>query len=177
MNANKGPDSGHRWPSALFSGALFLLPLPVLAQADSATEMTLEGQVLNNLHEANLMEIAAGRLAVAHGGSAAVKQFGMELVKAHGLADEQIVAMASKMNVILPSTGAPEESLKPLAALNGGAFDRAFLKMMVEDHDKAISLVQSAQLRVSNAPLAAFLKKLLPILQSHRATAVALSKS
>jgi hypothetical protein len=29
---------------------------------------------------------------------------------------------------------------------------------------------------VSNAPLAAFLKKLLPILQSHRATAMALSK-
>jgi putative membrane protein len=164
------------WISGLLLGALSLSSLPAAAQTDSATEMTLEGQVLNNLHEANLMEIAAGRLAVTHGGSAAVRQFGMDLVKDHTTADEQVAAMASSMNVILPSTAAPDESLKSLAGLDGKAFDKAFLKMMVEDHDKAISLVQNAQLRVSNVQLSAFLKKLLPILQSHRATAIALTK-
>lgn len=158
--------------------ALLLVPLSVMAEAGSATDMTFDGQLLNTLHESNLMEMAAGRLATVRGTSAGVRQFGADLVADHGLADEQVIALAAKMNVILPSTAAPQEDgLKQLASLSGDAFDRAFLKMMVDDHAKAISLVQGAQSRVVNAPLTAFLRKLLPTLESHRDTALALTKS
>jgi len=161
----------------LSSLALLLVPFSVLAQADSATEMTFEGGVLNTVHEINLHLIAAGRLATARGSSVAIQQFGAELVADHGLADEQVVALAARTNVILPSTAAPQgDSLQQLSILSGEAFDRAFLKMMVEDNDKAIAMVQAAQPRVSSAPLTAFLRKLLPTLQKHRDTAMALSK-
>jgi len=140
--------------------------------------MTFEGQLLNTLHEANLMEIAAGRLALTRGTSAAIKQYGAELVRDHSLADDQVAALAAKMNVPLPSTAAPEDDgLKQLSALSGPAFDRAFLKMMVDDHSKAISLVRSAQPRVSSAPLTALLSKLLPTLETHLDRALALSRA
>jgi putative membrane protein len=162
----------------LSSLALVLVPLCVLAEPDSATEMTFEGGVLNTVHESNLRFIAAGRLATARGGSVAIQQFGADVVTDHGLADEQIIALAARTNVILPSTAAPEgDSLQQLAILSGDAFDRAFLKMMVDDNDKAIVMVQSAQPRVSSAPLTAFLKSFLSTLQKHRETALALSKS
>jgi putative membrane protein len=174
MEASGMVSRNHR----LLALALVLVPFTVAAQADSATEMTFEGQLLNILHEANLMEIAAGRLAVARGKSAAVRQFGAELVRDHSAADDQVVVLATRMNVILPSAGAPEgDGLKQLAILSGDAFDRAFIKMMLDDHTKAISVVRSAEPRVSNMQLAAFLKKLLPTLESHRDTAIALGKA
>jgi len=162
----------------LSSLALLLAPLSVMAQANSATEMTFEGQLLNTLHEANLMEIAAGRLALTRGTTAAIQQYGAQLVADHSLADDQVAAMAAKANVILPSTAAAQDDgLKQLGILTGEAFDHAFIKMMVADHDKAISLVQNAQPRVSSPQLTAFLRQLLPTLEKHRDAAIALSKA
>jgi putative membrane protein len=161
----------------LFPFALLTLPITAMADTTSATEMTFEGQLLNSLHEANLMEVAAGRLAMTRGASSAIKQYGADLVKDHSLADEQVTQLAAKMNVPLPSTGAPEDDgLKQLSLLSGTAFDRAFLKMMVDDHTKAISLVRSSQPRVTSAPMTALLTKLLPMLENHRDMALALSK-
>ncbi|MGO9830052.1 MAG: DUF4142 domain-containing protein [Myxococcaceae bacterium] len=157
---------------------LLLVPFSTMAEPASATEMTFEGQLLNTLHEANLMEIAAGRLALTRGASAAVKRYAAVLVRDHSLADEQVTALAQTMNVPLPSKAAPQEGgLKVLSSLNGTSFDRTFLKMMVEDHTQAVSLVRHAQPRVSSPALTALLSKLLPILESHLETALALSKA
>ncbi|MGO8969624.1 MAG: DUF4142 domain-containing protein [Myxococcaceae bacterium] len=160
----------------LFPIVLLLVPFSAMAEPASDTDMTFEGQLLNNLHEANLMEIAAGRLALTRGASAAVKRYAAVLVKDHSLADEQVAALAQTMNVPLPATAAPQEDLKVLSSLSGTAFDRAFLKMMVDDHTKAVSLVRSAQRRVSSPAFTTFLNKLLPVLESHLDTALALSK-
>jgi putative membrane protein len=162
----------------LSSLAVLLVPVSVLAQAGSATEMTFEGGVLNSVHESNLRYIAAGRLATSRGTTAAIQQFGAEVVTDHGLADEQVAALAAKTNVILPSTAAPAgDSLQQLSILSGEAFDRAFLTMMVDDGNKSIAMVQGAQPRVSSAALTAFLRNFLVTLQKHRDTAVALGKS
>ncbi len=159
----------------LLSVALVVVPLSVMAQSDATTENTFGGQLLVTLHEANLMEIAAGELALTHSSSAAVKQFGADLVKDHSGAEDQVVALAAKRNVTLPPAK-EDEGVKRLAGLKGDAFDAAFTRMMVDDHMKAIALVRSAQKRVAEPELAAFLKKVLPTLEKHRDTAMALSK-
>jgi putative membrane protein len=158
--------------------ALLLAPVTVLALADSATEMTFEGGVLNTVHESNLRYIAAGRSATSRGTTAAIRQFGADLVADYGLADEQVSALAAKTNVILPSAAAPAgDSLQQLSILTGPAFDRAFLAMMVDDSDKSIAMVLGAQPRVSSAALTAFLRNFLVTLQKNRDTAIALGKT
>ena len=159
----------------LLSLSLLVLPLAVLAQSDGTPENTFGGQVLVTLHEVNLMEIAAGGLALTHSSSAAVKLFGADLVRDHTAADEQVTAMAAKRNVTL-TPAKEDEGLRHLASLKEEAFDAVFTRMMVDDHMKAIALVRSAQKRIAEPQLAAYLKTLLPTLESHRDTAMALSK-
>jgi len=161
----------------VFSLSLLLLPLAVPAQTQSATDPLFQSRLLNSLHEGNLMEIAAGRMAIARGSTPAVRQFGEELVKDHGTADAELVALAAKLNVVLPSAAAPQNGLDELGNLTGRAFDRAFAKMMLDDHDKALALVRSAQPNVKNGQLSAYLEKLLPVLERHRATANTLNQA
>ena len=166
--------NAHR--TRIVSLALWLLPLAALAQMD-ATDPLFQSRLLNSLHEANLMEIAAGRMAITRGSTATVRQFGAELVKDHSTADGELVALAAKLNVVMPSASAPQDGLDELGTFTGRAFDRAFVKMMLDDHDKALALVRGAQPSVKNGQLSAYLEKLLPVLEKHRSTANTLNQA
>jgi putative membrane protein len=159
----------------LLSIGTLIVSRVVVAQPEGTPDNTFGGQLLATLHGANSMEIAAGQLALTHSSSSAVKQFGAELVKDHSLADETVVALAAKRNVPLPAQK-EDEGIKRLSSLRDEPFDAAFIQMMVEDHVKAIALVQSAQKRVAEPQLAAFLKMLLPTLEHHRDTAMSLKR-
>jgi putative membrane protein len=162
----------------LFSLVLFLAPVVVGAEpGEGADELTFDGQVLLTLHGSNLTEIAAGKLAVVKGTSPALQQFGAELVKDHSAVDEGVLVLAAKKNVTIPATQPSAPTLSYISGLSGEAFDRAFIQMMLDDHIKAIEFVQSAQARISNVAVSELLKELLPTLQSHRDTAVVLSRA
>jgi putative membrane protein len=162
----------------LFSLALLVAPFCILAEPGAgADDLTFDGQILVTLHGANTMEIAAGKLAIARSTSPAIQQFGAELVKDHSAADEQVLTLAAKRNVPIPGVVPSDPTLRYISGLSGDAFDRAFIQMMLDDHIKAIELVQSAQARISNVAISDFLKQLLPTLQNHRDTAVAVSRA
>jgi putative membrane protein len=165
-------------PLRLFCLFLLLLPFAVGAEPnEGSVELTFEGQLLVTLHGANTMEIAAGKLAVAKSTSPAIQQYAAQLIKDHSAADEQVLTLAAQRNVQIPAAAASDPNLKYVAGLSGEAFDRAFIEMMLEDHIKAIETVQSAQKRIANVPISAFLSTLLPTLEGHRDTAVAISRS
>jgi putative membrane protein len=161
----------------VFSLALLLVPFAVVAQMNSAADPLFQSRLLNSLHEGNLQEIAAGRLAITRGATPAIRQFGAELVQDHSTADGELVILAANLNVVLPAAAAPQDGLDALSNLSGRAFDRAFAKMMLDDHDKALALVRSAQPNVKNGQLSAYLEKLLPVLERHRATANTLNQA
>jgi putative membrane protein len=156
--------------------AFLLLPLAVVAQTDSATDPVFESRLLNTLHQANLMEIAAGRMAITRGTTPAIRQYGANLVKDHTMADSELVALAAKLSVVMPAASPPQDGLDTLGNFNGTAFDRAFVKMMLDDHDKALAMVRDAEPRVKNGQLSAYLEKLVPVLEEHRNTAMTLNQ-
>lgn len=160
----------------VFSVALLLAPVTVFAQTDATTDSAQQSRLLNSLHEANLMEIAAGRMAITRGATSGVRQFGADLVKDHSAADGELVVLAAKLSVVLPAASTAPAGLDELGELAGRAFDKAFVRMMVEDHEKAVARVGGALPTVKNGQLSAYLQKLLPILEQHRATATALNQ-
>ena len=155
---------------------MFLAPFGALAQSPANSDSTFQMETLQNLHAANLMEIAAGKLAKSKGTTQEIRAYGAQLVSDHTGADKQVKAVAKKLGVKL-STPPQDASLAALGGLKGTAFDTSFTNMMVQDHDKAISMVKDAQGRSTNPDLTALLKALLPTLEKHRATAAGLAKA
>jgi putative membrane protein len=131
-------------------------------------------EVLDKLHNSNLTEIEAGKLAQDNGHSKATKDYGKMLVSDHASADKQVVALAKEEKIDL-SASTPVVGAKSLADLSAGpAFDRRFARSMVDDHKKDIAEVTAARDSTTDAKLKALLTALLPTLEKHQRMAESL---
>lgn len=63
-----------------------------------------------------------------------------------------------------------------LSNLQGDAFDRAFLTMMVEDHQNVINILESSKGKENDKKLDSLIDKLLPTLRDHQRTAERLQR-
>ena len=127
--------------------------------------------------EGNLAEVQLGQLAQQKGASDGVRTFGQQLVTDHTAANQKATAVAGQMSVTPPSE--PNKQQKAvydrMAKLSGDAFDRQFVKHMVDDHKKDVAEYQKAAKR-KNDPAAGYADETLPTLQQHLQTAQSLTK-
>jgi len=63
-----------------------------------------------------------------------------------------------------------------LGNLQGDAFDREFLTMMVQDHEKVINLLENSRGKEGDKKLDSLIDKLLPTLRDHQRTAERLQR-
>src|SRR5215210_7029983 len=128
--------------------------------------------------QGNLAEAALGQLAQQKGASDGVRSFGQQLVADHTAANQRATAVASQMGVTPPTE--PNKKQKAMygkiAKLTGDAFDRQFVKHMVDDHKKDVADYQKAA-KKANDPAAGYASETLPTLQQHLQTAQSLAKS
>jgi putative membrane protein len=121
---------------------------------------------LGKLHQANQKEIEMGKLAQDNGQSQQVKDFGKTLVQDHTAADQQVVELAKREQIDLkgstPATAGGMERIQP-----GRDFDLTFAKAMLDDHQRAIGMVQTALQGSSDEALKKLLAEVLPMLQKH----------
>jgi putative membrane protein len=123
-------------------------------------------------------EIKAGQAAQDMGSTQAVKDFGKMLVDDHTKAKEQASALAMSMNVPVPEGTPPgaDDKLKMATGMKGSGFDKDFLAMMVEDHQKAIDKFQMEADSSDPAQVTDLAKQTLPTLKKHLQTAQSLQK-
>jgi putative membrane protein len=123
--------------------------------------------------QGSMAEVAMGKLAAQNASSSDVKQFGQRMVDDHGKANTELMSWASKKNVTLPTdVDAKHKSEQArLAKLSGPEFDRAYMAMMVADHNKDVAEFQRAPKTVKDPDLKAWAAKTLPTLQEHQKTA------
>ena len=83
-----------------------------------------------------MAEVELGKLAAEKGNSDDVKQFGQKMVVDHTKLGDQMKPIASQLGIQPPSSLPPAEMAleTKLKALNGDAFDKAYLQAMVKDH-------------------------------------------
>lgn len=123
-----------------------------------------------------LKEVELGRLAAQQGASDAVKQFGQRMVDDHSKANTELASLASSKGMTLPTAVDDKHraDVTKLSAMSGADFDRAFAKMMLKDHQKAVDLFEKQSTKGADADLKAFAAKTLPTLQEHLQMARAL---
>lgn len=119
--------------------------------------------------EGGLLEVQLGQLAEQKASSQQVKQFGQRMVTDHTKLNDQLMSVASKDNIPLPTqlTGKDKAQYDRLAALSGTQFDRAYMRYMVKDHTEDISEFQKEANSGSNPDLKSLAGMALPILQQH----------
>ena len=145
--------------------------------AARAADAPATADVLNKMHNANLTEIEAGKLAQDNGHSKATKDYGRMLVADRKSADQQVMALAKEENIDL-SASAPVVGSNSVADLTAGStFDRRFGRSMVEDDKKEITELTAARDHTSDANLKKMLTDVLPTLQKDETMAEGLDKA
>ena len=116
-----------------------------------------------------MAEVELGRLATERAANADVKAFGQKMVDDHSKANEELKAIATQKSIMLPvELGPKHKAMKnQLSKLNGAAFDRAYVNMMVKDHVKDVSEFEKAANTAKDADIKGFASKTLPTLQEH----------
>ena len=119
--------------------------------------------------QGGLAEVQIGRLAAQKGQSQEVRQFGQKLVQDHSKANQELKLLAAQKSVTLPAD-IPinnQAAIEHLKSLEGAAFDSAFKKHMIEDHEKDIQKFQTEAQTAADSDVKAFAQKTLPVLQQH----------
>ncbi len=153
--------------STMFKVAILGVGACLYVGGARAADAPSTAEVLDKLHNSNLTEIEAGKLAQDNGHSKATKDYGKMLVTDHTSADKKVVALAKEERVDLAAS-TPVVGSKSLADLSAGpAFDRRFARSMVDDHKKDIAEVTAARDSTTDAKLKALLTSILPTLEKH----------
>ncbi len=89
-----------------------------------------------------MFEVEAGKLAQQKGSNTEVKNFGKKMVEDHSKANEELKALAAKKNITLPTTMSSEhqEKMDKLSGLSGTEFDKEYMSIMDDAHDKDVKL-------------------------------------
>jgi len=178
-----------------------LLAAPLAASADDKGTTTTTDKsktsaklaqsdldVMSQLHHVNQMEIDMGKLAQTKGSTQAVKAYGQMLVRDHQSADKDMLAFAKKNGSTIPTYKPTDEADqkamkddKDMAAhiktLKGADFDKEFLSMMVDGHEKVLAKLDSAMGSIQNDDLKTMLQNVKPTIQKHADQARDLQKA
>lgn len=116
-----------------------------------------------------MMEVELGRMATERGASDAVKQFGQRMVDDHTKANTELMSLAANKGITLPTAldEKHQEHVTKLSGMSGMEFDRAYARLMVNEHDRDVDTFERASERGVDPDLKAFASRTLPVLQEH----------
>jgi putative membrane protein len=134
-----------------------------------------DAQIAAIVVTANQVDIDAGKLAAATSTNAEVKKFGELMVTDHTAVNKSAVELVTRLGVTpednptaqsLAAGG--EANLAHLRALQGAAFDKAYVAHEVEYHQQVLDAVDEVLIPgASNAELKALLVKVRPAFVAH----------
>jgi putative membrane protein len=104
-----------------------------------------------------MMEVAMGKLADQNGQSEDVKSFGKRMVTDHSKANEELKSIADKKGVKLPSKEPSEK----------WSSDKAYMNMMVKDHEKDLAEFQDEATNGSDTDVKKFAEDTAKVVQEH----------
>jgi putative membrane protein len=138
----------------LLAAAVLVAPLAWAAdKLDSA-----DASMLKDIAEANIAEVATGKIALDKTSNADIKSFAQMMVDDHS------------KGVKLPDSPSVKHKTVALElkALKGDTFDSRYVKQAgVGDHEATEKLLKKTQAQAKDADLKALASKMLPVVQAH----------
>ena len=125
-----------------------------------------------------MMEVEMGKMAGDNAQSQRVKDFGAMLVTDHTNAGNELKSMATGNDIPVPTDMMPahKTNMGMMMKMKGAGFDKAYIDMMIKDHQEDIADYKKASTDLSDASYKAYASKTLPVLQKHLDSAMAIRK-
>lgn len=142
-------------------------------QKTAGTTGTLAPADHNFVNEAaigGMAEVELGNLAKEKASNPDVKQFGERMATDHGKANDELKSWAEQKNVTLPTEldTKHKATRDRLAKLSGEAFDKAYMREMVADHNHDVAAFKREATAAKDPDLKAWAGKTLPTLEDHQ---------
>ena len=137
--------------------------------ADSSMKHSGDAGFIQQVAQDGKAEVDLAQLAQRKAQSPEVKALAQRLATDHMKSNQQLLQVAQKEGVQPPSSASKDGSKarSELEKLNGQAFDQAFVKEIVQDHQKDIQFFQRQQNSLQDPQLKSFAQQTLPVLQQH----------
>jgi putative membrane protein len=158
--------------------ALAAVSAPALAAAPT------DPQIAHIAYTAGVIDVAAGKQALAKSHNKAVRDFATEMVRDHTAVNDKALALVKKLHVTPqdnPTSQALNKQAKAtldrLSHLNGAAFDKAYANNEVAFHKTVNGALASTLIpNAKNPELKSLLKTGLTLFKEHQAHAEQLAK-
>lgn len=138
---------------------------------DTNTLNDTDRQFMMNASYSNNAEVDAGGAAASMGLTASVRNFGAMMVADHTTAQNELRLIGSQVGVTnLPTTpdSAHIAMKQKLMMMSGRAFDSAYMKMQVVDHQSTINLLQNEINNGRHQSVKNYASSKLPNVQMHK---------
>lgn len=135
----------------------------------NSTPASADQNFVQEAMSAGAAEVQLGKLALERSSNASVRSFAQRMVNDHQAATEKLKQAvgsdASKYSAMnSPSSPPMADNLK---SLSGSDFDKAYIKMMVQDHSKVVKKFEEQAQSGQNAALRTYARDTLPTLREH----------
>jgi putative membrane protein len=137
---------------------------------DATTNNTVsDADFAKEAAEGGMAEVKLGQLAQDKGANQAVKDFGKRMVDDHTQADEKLQTIAGQEHLKIPTALDKHDQAEydKLSKLSGDAFDRAYARDMVKDHQNDIAAFRQEADNGRDNGIKTFASETLPTLQDH----------
>lgn len=116
-----------------------------------------------------MIQVEMGNLALKKGQGKLVKNFGAMMMHEDGKALIKLAEIAQSKKLTLPLTidTIGQKKMAMLAKKKGADFDKAYINMMIDDHQQNIKLFEIASTKVQDPDLHNFALKIIPIIKAH----------
>jgi putative membrane protein len=145
---------------ALTVASFSVAGLALAQESPASKSSSLSSKDKTFMHKAakgGMMEVAMGRLAEQKGQSEDVKSFGKRMVTDHGKANDELKSIAEKKGVKLASKEPSEK----------WSSDKAYMDMMVKDHEKDLAEFQDEANNGSDPDVKKFADDTAKVVKEH----------
>jgi predicted outer membrane protein len=141
------------------------------ASASSGAKLSSgDEKALKDMAQADINEVAGGKMALTKAQSSDVKAYAQQMVDDHGQALTKVQAVAQQKGVTLPTE--PDAKHKAMSAklekMSGDAFDKAYMKDAgVQDHSAVHKKLMADAKKIKDADVKTVADAHMPVVEQH----------
>jgi putative membrane protein len=146
---------------------------PGAASREVTTQTSTDRKFLQGVASGEIEEMELGILAAQKAASDQVRRLGQRMYDDHAQLSDLLNALLQVKGLALPSSrdGKQQRELERLQKLSGADFDRAYMKLLIDDHQKDIREFRKQAQRATDPDIKSFAANTLPKLHDHLAMA------